>query len=312
MSTAPASTDPATTASLLVEAIPYIRQFWGKVVVVKYGGNALAAGRGSPDRGATGEGREGGSGPGRDDESLAAFAQDVVLVRSVGMLPIVVHGGGPQIGDLMRRLGKEAAFRDGLRVTDAETLDIARMVLVGKVNRDIVSAINVHGPLAVGLSGEDANLITATPRSADLGYVGDVLGVDPTMLRRLIAQGLIPVVATIGVGQGGQAYNINADTVAGAVAEALEAEKLVFLTDVEGLRSRAEDPGSLVHQATVSQLDEMVASGAASGGMVPKVEACARAVRAGVGHAHILDGRVPHSLLLELFTDSGIGTMVGP
>lgn len=312
MSAVPVSSNPSATASLLVEAIPYIRQFWGKVVVVKYGGNALAAGGALPGPDATGEGPPAGVARGDDDAALAAFAQDVVLVRSVGMLPVVIHGGGPQIGDLMRRLGKEVSFRDGLRVTDAETLDIARMVLVGKVNRDIVSAINVHGSLAVGLSGEDANLITATPRSADLGYVGDVLGVDPTMLRRLLAQGLVPVVATIGVGQGGQAYNINADTVAGAIAEALEAEKLVFLTDVEGLRSRADDPGSLVHQATASQLDEMIVSGAASGGMVPKVEACARAVRGGVRHAHILDGRVPHSLLLELFTDSGVGTMVGP
>ena len=316
MSPVPVSSNPSVTASLLVEAIPYIREFWGKVVVVKYGGNALAAGHAGTD------GAEGspGGGPGGGDAAtqgtqaaaLASFAEDVVLVRSVGMLPVVIHGGGPQIGDLMRRLGKEVAFHDGLRVTDAETLDIARMVLVGKVNRDIVSAINVHGPLAVGLSGEDANLITATPRSAALGYVGDVLEVDPTMLRRLLAQGLVPVVATIGVGQGGQAYNINADTVAGAVAEALEAEKLIFLTDVEGLRSRGDDPTSLVGRADASQLDEMVASGAASGGMVPKVEACARAVRSGVRHAHILDGRVPHSLLLELFTDSGVGTMVGP
>jgi acetylglutamate kinase len=300
----PSSGGPAATASLLVEALPYIRRFSGKVIVVKYGGNALAGTPAAPEPPSA-------DGPGPVDAALAAFAQDMVLVRSVGILPVVVHGGGPQIGDLMRRLGKEVAFRDGLRVTDAETLDIARMVLVGKVNRDIVSAINVHGPLAVGLSGEDARLITATPRSVDLGYVGDVLEVDPTMLQRLLAQGLIPVVATIGVDQGGQAYNINADTVAGALAESLEAEKLVFLTDVEGLRSKAEDPQSLVHRATAGQLDEMVVSGAASGGMVPKVEACARAVRAGVRHAHILDGRVPHSLLLELFTDSGIGTMVG-
>jgi acetylglutamate kinase len=301
VTSAAASTDPTTTASLLVEALPYIREFSGKVVVVKYGGNALAAGTGSssPDH------EDGGRAA-----ALASFAQDVVLVRSVGILPVVVHGGGPQIGELMRRLGKETAFLDGLRVTDAETLDIARMVLVGKVNRDIVSAVNVHGPLAVGLSGEDARLITATARSPELGYVGDVLHVDPTMLERLLAQGLIPVVATIGVGQGGQAYNINADTVAGALAEALGADKLVFLTDVEGLRSRPEDPGSLLNQVTVAELDEMVRSGAVSGGMVPKVEACAKAVRSGVRRAHILDGRVPHALLLELFTDSGVGTMV--
>jgi acetylglutamate kinase len=302
--------DASATASLLVEALPYIREFWGKVVVVKYGGNALASAT-DPEAPADGRSvaeREAAA----EREALAAFAQDVVLVRSVGMLPVVIHGGGPQIGDLMRRLGKEVAFRDGLRVTDAETLDIARMVLVGKVNRDIVSAINVHGPLAVGLSGEDARLIIATQRSSDLGYVGDVLEVDPVMLQRLLAQGVIPVVATIGIDRGGQAYNINADSVAAAVAEALSAEKLVFLTDVEGLRSEASDPRSLVHRVTAEQVDAMVASGAVSGGMIPKVEACVNAVRAGVGRAHILDGRIPHSLLLELFTDSGVGTMVVP
>jgi acetylglutamate kinase len=279
-------------------------------VVVKYGGNALASAAEAPTPAEhqTAADREAAA----ERQALAAFAQDVVLVRSVGMLPVVIHGGGPQIGALMRRLGKEVAFRDGLRVTDAETLDIARMVLVGKVNRDIVSAINVHGPLAVGLSGEDARLIIATQRSSDLGYVGDVLEVDPVMLQRLLAQGVIPVVATIGIDRGGQAYNINADSVAAAVAEALGAEKLVFLTDVEGLRSHADDPRSLVHRVTVEQVDAMVVSGAVSGGMIPKVEACVNAVRAGVSRAHILDGRIPHSLLLELFTDSGVGTMVVP
>ena len=233
-------------------------------------------------------------------------------MRAVGMLPVVVHGGGPQIGELMARLGKEAEFRDGLRVTDADTLDIARMVLVGKVNRDIVSAINVHGPLAVGMSGEDANLITAAPSHVDLGFVGSVSVVDPTMLERLVAEGLIPVVATIGADESGQAYNINADTVAGALAEALQAEKLIFLTDIEGLRVVADDPTTVIHQASPEVIDEIVRSGGARGGMMPKVEACARAVRAGVSRAHILDGRVPHALLLELFTDSGVGTMVLP
>jgi acetylglutamate kinase len=264
------------------------------VVVVKYGGNALAGTA------------EGGS------DGLASFASDVVLMRSVGMRPLVVHGGGPQIGELMERLGKVPEFVDGLRVTDAETLDIARMVLVGKVNRDIVSAMNVHGPLAVGLSGEDARMITAVRRSAALGYVGDVVEVDPVMITRLLAEGLVPVVATIGSDATGQAYNINADTVAGALAEALEAEKLVFLTDVEGLRSDPDDPATLLRQVTAATLDEMMASGAAGGGMAPKAEACARAVRGGVARAHVLDGRVPHALLLELFTDGGVGTMVVP
>jgi acetylglutamate kinase len=290
----------AKTASLLVEALPYIHRFRGKVVVVKYGGNALHA-----SAGAAGE-----AGAVATDHALASFAEDVVLMRAVGMLPVVVHGGGPQIGELMNRLGKETEFRNGLRVTDADTLDIARMVLVGKVNRDIVSAINVHGPLAVGMSGEDARLITAAPTDADLGFVGNVSLVDPTMLQRLVAEGLIPVVATIGADASGQAYNINADTVAGALAEALRAEKLIFLTDIEGLRVVADDPTTVIQQASVEVIDEIVRSGNAQGGMLPKVEACARAVRAGVQRAHILDGRVPHALLLELFTKAGVGTMV--
>jgi acetylglutamate kinase len=288
---------PGDKASVLVEALPYIRRFWGKVVVVKYGGNVLARG---PD------------GSEVDDAgALASFAEDVVLMRSVGMLPVVVHGGGPQIGALMEQVGKKVEFHDGHRVTDAETIDLVRMVLVGKVNRDIVSSINVHGALAVGLSGEDANLITASPRSEALGYVGDVTAVDPVIVHQLLAQGLIPVVATIGTDQAGQAFNINADTAAGALAAALEAEKLVFLTDVAGLRSDPDDPATLLHRATADDLDRMVATGAATGGMIPKVQACARAVRAGVGRAHILDGRTRHALLLEVFTDEGIGTMVG-
>jgi acetylglutamate kinase len=288
----------AKTASVLVEALPYIRRFFEKIVVVKYGGNALHAADGA-------DGESSG-------DALASFAEDVVLMRAVGMLPVVVHGGGPQIGALMERLGKEAEFRHGLRVTDADTLDIARMVLVGKVNRDIVSAINVHGPIAVGLSGEDANLITAAPHQADIGFVGNVSIVDPIMLERLLAEGLIPVVATIGADESGQAYNINADTVAGALAEALQAEKLIFLTDIEGLRVVADDPTTVIQQASLEVVDEIVRSGGVQGGMMPKVEACARAVRGGVSRAHILDGRVPHALLLELFTDAGVGTMVMP
>jgi acetylglutamate kinase len=287
----------ADKAAVLVESLPYIRRFLDKVVVVKYGGNVLQA---KPGHAAVDE-----------DEALASFAEDIVLMRSVGMLPVVVHGGGPQIGALMERVGKEVEFQDGFRVTDADTIDLVRMVLVGKVNRDIVRTINVHGALAVGLSGEDANLISATARSEALGFVGDVVGVDPTIVLQLLAQGLIPVVATIGTDDSGQAFNINADSAAGALASALSAEKLVFLTDVAGLRADPDDPASLLHRVNAERLDVMVASGAANGGMIPKVEACARAVRHGVRRAHILDGRTPHALLLELFTDEGVGTMVG-
>jgi len=280
---------PQEKAGVLAEALPYIRRFWGRVVVVKYGGNAM------------------------EDPALAQlFAQDVVLMRSVGMRPVVVHGGGPQIGDLMNRLGKEPEFRDGLRVTDAETLDIARMVLVGKVNRDIVSEVNVHGPLAVGLSGEDAGLITASRRSPELGFVGDVDAVNASILERLLSEELIPVVATIGSDLEGQAYNINADTAAGAIAEALGAEKLVYLTNVEGLLKDVADPGSVISQLSADDLDGMIGDGSLTEGMIPKARSCVRAIRRGVGHAHILDGRVPHALLLEIFTTEGIGTMVAP
>ena len=292
---------PSERAAVLVEALPYILRFWGKIVVIKYGGNALAPADGDastmPDRAG-------------DGGALASFAEDVVLMRSVGMLPVVVHGGGPQIGELMERLGKVPEFRDGMRVTDAETLEIASMVLIGKVNREIVSAMNVHGSLAVGLSGEDAKMITATARDAALGFVGDVEVVDPSILQRLLAEGIIPVVATIAGDTKGQSYNINADAVAGAIATAMHAEKLVYLTDVEGLRSDPRDPGSQLGRVSVDELDAMVASGAASAGMIPKVEACARAVRAGVPRAHILDGRVPHALLLEVFSNRGVGTMI--
>jgi len=298
-------------AAILVEALPYIRRFWGKRVVVKYGGNALFQAPGfdgaEPPEGNGGSRRA----PGPSEAgALASFASDVVLMRSVGMLPVVVHGGGPQIGEMMVRLGKVPEFRDGMRVTDAETLEIARMVLVGKVNREIVSAVNVHGALAVGLSGEDANLLTATRRAGDLGFVGDVEVVDPSIVERLLAQGLIPVIATVAADSTGQAYNINADSVAGVLAAALGAEKLVFLTDTEGLRADPDDAESLLRTVTADELDKMVLSGTANAGMVPKVEACARAVRAGVTRAHILDGRVPHALLLEIFTHEGVGTMV--
>ncbi|MDQ1357007.1 MAG: acetylglutamate kinase [Acidimicrobiaceae bacterium] len=284
--------NPTVKAGILVDALPYIRRFWGQIVVVKYGGNAL----GASQNGAR--------------ATLASFAQDIVLMSSVGMRPLVVHGGGPQIGELMARLGKVPEFRHGLRVTDAETLDIARMVLVGKVNRDIVSAINVHAPIAVGVSGEDAGLIGATQRDPDLGFVGDVTHVNPEILERLLAQNLIPVIATIGSDEEGQAYNINADTAAGAVAEAVGAAKLVYLTDVEGIRRDRADPSTLISSITLDELDGLVADGTVSEGMIPKVVSCLRAVRAGVPQAHILDGRAVHALLLEIFTNEGYGTMV--
>jgi acetylglutamate kinase len=287
--------DAAAKAAILVDALPYIRRFWGQIVVVKYGGNAL----GAPDNGGAGA-------------TLATFAQDIVLMSSVGMRPLVVHGGGPQIGDLMARLGKVPEFRQGLRVTDAETLDIARMVLVGKVNRDIVSAINVHAPIAVGVSGEDAGLIGATQRSPELGYVGDVTHVNPAILERLLAQDLIPVVATIGSDEAGQAYNINADTAAGAIAEAVGAAKLIYLTDVEGIRRDRSDPSSLISSISAGELESLLADGTVSEGMIPKVTSCLRALRAGVAQSHVLDGRAVHALLLELFTNEGYGTMVSP
>ncbi|MGH9128408.1 MAG: acetylglutamate kinase [Acidimicrobiales bacterium] len=299
--------DAATRAEILVEALPYIRRFWGKVVVVKYGGAAMPSGSTDMPSGST---HVSGHGPGV--ATLANFAEDVALMASVGMRPVVVHGGGPQIGEWMARVGKVAEFRDGLRVTDAETLDIARMVLVGKVNRDIVGAINAHGPLAVGVSGEDAGLIRATPHPGGLGFVGEVAGVDPAILVRLVADALVPVVATIGTDAGGQAYNINADVVAGALAVALDAEKLVYLSDVDGLRSDPLDPASLVSELGAADLEAMLDDGSVVGGMVPKASSCVGALRKGVGGAHILDGRVAHVLLLELLTDHGVGTMVRP
>jgi acetylglutamate kinase len=277
-------------AATLVEALPYIRRFAGQVVVVKYGGNALA--------GAS------------DDDALDLFAQDVVLMRQVGMRPVVVHGGGPQISELMSRLGLQPEFRNGLRVTDAGTVGVVQMVLAGQVNPQLVAAINVHGPLAVGVSGGDAGLIRAAPRDPELGFVGDVQAINPTILRRLLDDEFIPVVATVGADERGQPYNINADAVAGAIAEALGAEKLVYLTDIEGLRRVVDDPTSLIRQTTPDELEALIVDGAIAGGMIPKVESCVRAVRSGVRRAHILDGRIPHVLLLEIFTDEGIGTMV--
>jgi acetylglutamate kinase len=285
--TAPVSADAGFKAGILAEALPYIREFSGKTVVVKYGGHAM------------------------EDPALAdLFAQDVVLMRLVGMNPVVVHGGGPQISDLMRRLGKEPEFIEGLRVTDSETVDIARMALVGTVNREIVASVNRHGSLAVGLSGEDAGLIRVDPREERFGFVGDVRHIDPSILERLIREELIPIIATMGVDDAGQHYNVNADMVAGAIAAALDAEKLVYLTDVSGLYRDFSDTSSLVSAIDVAGLQALIDSGALADGMIPKVQSCMDALRGGVRRAHILDGRTPHALLLEFFTREGIGTMV--
>jgi len=285
----PEAFSPERRAAVLVETLPYIQRFRGSVVVVKFGGNAMV-----------------------DADLAARFAEDIVLMHSVGIRPVVVHGGGPQIGAMLEKLGLKSEFREGLRVTDADTLDVARMVLVGRVNREIVSAINVHGALAVGLSGEDASLIEASERNPELGFVGDVAAVNPAILERVMAEDLIPVVATTGADSEGQAYNINSDTVAASLAGALGAERVMYLTDVDGLRSDVDDPDSRVSRLDVDELEALISDGTVGGGMIPKAQACIDAVRAGVGSAHMVDGRLPHVLLLELFTDMGIGTMVLP
>ena len=281
------SEDHATAVEVLLQALPYIQRFQGSVVVVKFGGNAMT----SP-------------------ELAEQFAADVVLMHQVGMRPVVVHGGGPQIGEYLEKLGKSSEFVDGHRVTDAETLEIARMVLRGKVNSDIVAALNAHGPHAVGISGQDAGLIMAEARSPELGFVGDVIDVNASIVERLLVEDLIPVVSTIGSDVAGQTYNINADAVAGALAEALSAQKLIFLTDVPGLLADLDDTGSLIQRLTVDESEQLIADGTIAGGMIPKIQGCTRAVSNGVEQVHLIDGRVPHALLLELFTDAGVGTML--
>src|SRR3954462_8334713 len=280
---------PTETASILVQALPYIQRFHGRSVVVKLGGAAL------------------------DAELDRALAQDVLLLRSVGMRCVLVHGGGPQVDEMMRRLDMEPEFRDGLRVTNAETLEIVRMVLVGKINRDLVGTINreaLEEPVAVGVSGEDGGLLTATPRESSLGFVGDVSHVRASVLHRLLDEGLTPVVSTIGADTAGQPYNINADEAARAIAVAMEAEKIVYLTAAPGLLEDVDDESSLVHRLTSAELRERIEGPGIGKGMIPKLKACADAVDEGVGFAHIIDGRVHHSLLIELLTDHGVGTMV--
>jgi acetylglutamate kinase len=279
----------AETARVLVEALPYIRMFAGKAIVVKLGGAAI------------------------DRESDLALAQDVLLLRSVGVRCVLVHGGGPQVDVMLRRVGKEPEFKDGLRVTDAETLEIVRMVLVGKINRDLVATINSQSgeePVAVGVSGEDAGLLTVTPVSPELGFVGKVTRVRAELVHRLLNDGLTPVISTIGANAEGHPYNVNADEAARAIAVAMGAEKIVYLTAAPGLLEDVEDETSLVPRLTAAELRARIGSGSVSKGMIPKLGACADAVEQGVNFAHIIDGRVRHSLLIELLTDHGVGTMI--
>ncbi|BDB60968.1 acetylglutamate kinase [Rhodococcus sp. RDE2] len=281
-------------AFVLAEALPWLQKFRDKIVVVKYGGNAMI-----------------------DDTLKTAFAADMAFLRTVGLHPVVVHGGGPQINAMLKRLGLEGEFRGGFRVTTPEVMDVVRMVLFGQVGRELVGLINSHGPYAVGTSGEDAGLFTATRRTVvvdgeatDIGLVGDVTSVDPGAVLDLIAAGRIPVVSTIAPDADGVVHNINADTAAAALAEALGAEKLVVLTDVEGLYTNWPDRSSLTSRIDADALTALLPS--LDSGMVPKMEACLRAVQGGVPTAHVIDGRQPHSVLLELFTEEGIGTMVVP
>ena len=279
-----------STAHVLVEALPYIRRFAGKTVVVKFGGNAIAGTS--------------------DHDALSLFAEDIVLMHTVGIRPVVVHGGGPQINDMLARLNIESTFSNGLRVTDEATMEVVQMVLNGQVNPQIVSAINTHGNVAVGLSGEDGRTLQCVPRDPSLGFVGDIERVRTHVIDGLLADGLVPVLSTVGVDVHGQPYNINADTAAGAIAEALSAEKIIYLTDIAGLRKDIDDASSLIQRISVTDLGALISDGTISGGMIPKIESCMQAVKGGVKSAHILDGRIAHVLLLELFTDQGVGTMI--
>ncbi|MGB9661838.1 MAG: acetylglutamate kinase [Moorellaceae bacterium] len=283
---------PLEKTGILIEALPYIRKFYGKTVVIKYGGHAML-----------------------NCELKQAVMQDVVLMHLVGMRPVLVHGGGPEITHMLERLGKKSEFIRGQRVTDAETMEIVEMVLVGKINKEIVAQINRIGGKAIGLCGKDGNLIEAvkqTEGGADLGFVGQVRQINPGIIETVIAEGYIPVVAPVGVGPEGESYNINADYVAGELAVALKAHKLVLLTDVEGILADPRDPASLLSSVEVSKVPGLIEAGIISGGMIPKVQCCIRALEGGVATTHIVDGRLPHAILLEIFTDKGIGTMVVP
>jgi acetylglutamate kinase len=280
-------TDTHDKAAILMESLPWIKRAWGRTVVIKYGGAAMT------------------------DEALRhSVAADIVLMKLVGINPVIVHGGGPEITSYMQRLGMEVEFVDGLRVTSAEAMELVRMVLVGKVNGDLVSAINAHGKLAVGISGDDGNLIRATQKDPRLGRVGEVTAIDTSVVTNLIEDGFIPVIASVGAGDDGGSFNINADLVAGEIAAALDAEKVIFLTDVDGLYADFEDKGSLISALSLDEAEGMIDAGDLASGMIPKVGACVHALRRGVERAHILNGTIPHALLLEVYTDEGIGTMI--
>jgi len=283
--------NPDLQVQTLIQALPYMREFSGKTIVIKYGGNAMI------------------------DETLKrAVMSDLVLMRYVGINPILVHGGGPEVSDAMLRMGKTPAFIDGLRVTDAETMEIVEMVLTGKTNKSIVAHLNAEGGLAVGLSGKDANLLMAVRETThgDIGFVGHISAVNPAIIHTLVRDGYIPVISSVAVGTDGASYNLNADTAAGELAVALQAEKLILLTDVEGLYRDFSDKSSLISEISTAEARDLMHSGAIDKGMIPKLEACVDAVEDGVPRAHIIDGRRPHALLIEIFTDSGIGTMIQP
>ena len=283
-------------AEILMEALPYIRRFYGKTFVIKYGGSAMT-----------------------DEELKTSFARDVVLLKYVGINPVVVHGGGPQIDEMLKKMGAPPQFVRGMRVTDQQTMEIVEMVLVGKINKEIVNSINQHGGMAVGLSGKDGGLILAqkmsvavstngeAPEIVDIGMVGEIVGIDPTVINSLDENKFIPVIAPVGVGKKGETYNINADLVAGQIAEALRAEKLILLTDVEGVKDKN---AKLLSTLKTNQARKLIEDGVVAEGMIPKVECCIEALKGGVGKTHIIDGRVKHAILLEIFTEAGVGTEV--
>ncbi len=280
--------DSNDRVQVLSEALPYIQSFAGKTIVVKYGGAAMT-----------------------DSALKAQVISDIVFMACVGIRPVVVHGGGPEINTWLGKMGIEAKFLNGLRVTDADTMDVVEMVLVGRVNKELASLINQAGGSAVGICGKDANLITARPQgAAEMGFVGEVASINPSLISSLVENGYIPIVSSVATDEAGQAYNINADTVAGEIAAALGAEKLILLTDTAGILKDYHDPSTIIHQLDITQARDLVQSGVVSGGMIPKVTCCVRSLAQGVRAAHIIDGRVPHALLLEIFTDSGVGSMI--